>query len=47
MRLHLDQSKVNASMATAPGSGLEATYGVTLWFSLDANMSISGSPPLT
>jgi len=38
---------VNASIAAAPGSGFQATYGDTLWFSLDANMSISGSPHLS
>ena len=40
----LGQSRVNASIAAAPGSGFQATYGDTLWFSLGANMSILGSP---
>ena len=38
---------MNASIAAAPGSGFQATYGDNLWFSLDANMSISGSPHLS
>lgn len=38
---------MNASIAAAPGSGFQATYGDILWFSLDAKLSISGSPNLT
>ena len=44
MRLYLDQSIVKASRATAPGSGLQAMQWGVLWFSLDSNISTSGSP---
>lgn len=40
--VHWLQSKVNASIAIAPGSGRRATYNGTWWFSLDAKRSTSG-----
>ena len=41
------QSRAKASIASASGSGIQATYLLSCLFSLDANISISGFPNKT